>query len=42
MIETHRHGRNEIHDMAGFEYHSDDELRAAEALQGRKVPFDQG
>lgn len=42
MIETPRHGRNEIHDMAGFEYHSDDELRAAEALQGRKVPFDQG
>lgn len=42
MIETPRHGRNEIHGMAGFEYHSDDELRAAEALQGRKVPFDQG
>lgn len=40
MIYTPRAGKNEIHNMAGFEYHTDDELRATEALQGRTVPFD--
>jgi hypothetical protein len=41
MINTPYAGKNEIHSMAGFEYHTDDELRAAEAMQGRMVPFDQ-
>jgi hypothetical protein len=40
MIYTPQSGKNKIHNMAGFEYHTDDELRATEALQGRKVPFD--
>lgn len=40
MIYTPPDGDNRIHNMAGFEYHTDDELRATEALQGRKVPFD--
>ena len=40
MIDTPESGENEIHNMAGFEYHTDDELRAAEALQNRTVPFD--
>jgi hypothetical protein len=40
MIYTPKTGKNEIHNMAGFEYHTDDELRATEALQGRTVPFD--
>jgi len=40
MIYTPPSGKNKIHNMIGFEYHTDDELRATEALQGRKVPFD--
>jgi len=40
MIHTPPSGKNEIQGMAGFEYHADDELRAMESLQGRKVPFD--
>jgi len=40
MIYTPPDDKNKIQNMAGFEYHTDDELRAAEALQGRKVPFD--
>ena len=40
MIYTPPSGKYEIHNMVGFEYHTDDELRATEALQGRKVPFD--
>ena len=40
MIYTPPSGKNEIRNMAGFEYHTDDELREIEALHGRKVPFD--
>ena len=40
MIYTPADGKNRINNMAGFEYHTDDELRELEALHGRKVPFD--
>lgn len=39
MIHTPESGKNIINTM-GMAYHEDDELRAAEALVGRKVPFD--
>lgn len=40
MIHTPPSGENRIEKMTALMYHTDDELRAMESLQGRKVPFD--
>lgn len=40
MLYTPANDVPNLHEMAGFEDHSDDELRALEKLHGRNVPFD--